>query len=91
MKKYDPVVSVKMPISLLLEMKKLIVTDHYLDMSEAVRSVVRKGCLQYTNPLTSEIKELKENIKTDIVFEQQTSQKQALIEELKRMVRGEDE
>ena len=88
--KYDPIVSVKMPNSLLLEMKQLIKQDHYLDMSEAVRSIVRKGCLKYTNPVTSEIKEIKEHLKQDLVLEQQTTQKQALLEELRRLVSGEN-
>lgn len=89
--KYDPVVSVKMPNSLLHEMKKLVHKDHYLDISEAVRSIVRKGCLKYTNPVTSEIKEIKEHLKQDLVFERQTTQKQALLEELRKLVGGDNE
>ena len=67
----DTVIAVRMPRSLIAELRERTEHDHYSDLSEQVRSIVRRGCLKYTNPVTHEIKELKEQLKTELLKEQQ--------------------
>lgn len=46
----ERVVSVKMPATLVRELERLQGTHHYLDLSEQLRSIVRKRCLDLTSP-----------------------------------------
>jgi len=48
----DTVVSVRMPRSLILELKRLSREHHYLDVSEEVRSIVRKKYLDAVGGLS---------------------------------------
>lgn len=44
-KSNDFVVSVKLPHSLLVELKTLQKTNHFMDLSDEIRYVVRESCL----------------------------------------------
>ena len=62
----DVMVSVRRPKSLLSALKELSKKHHYLDLSEMVRSIVRKKWLQNTNPEMFELKMLRESIEGEI-------------------------
>ncbi len=47
----DAIVTVRMPASLVAALKERLAEDHYADLSEQVRSIVRKGCLRYVRLL----------------------------------------
>lgn len=46
----ERVVTVKMPASLVKELRSLTKEHHYIDLSEQIRSVVRQKCLKYSSP-----------------------------------------
>jgi len=62
----EVMVSVRMPKSLLSELKDLSQTEHYLDVSELVRSLTRKHWLQYANPELFELQKLRSDIEQEI-------------------------
>jgi Arc/MetJ-type ribon-helix-helix transcriptional regulator len=62
----DVVIAVRVPRTLVAELKERTEQDHFADLSEQLRSIIRRGCLKYTNPVTHEIKELKEQLKEEL-------------------------
>jgi Arc/MetJ-type ribon-helix-helix transcriptional regulator len=62
----DIMVSIRMPQSLLLELKELVKKQHFLDLSEQIRSIVRKKWIQYSQPELYELKKLREEIQEEI-------------------------
>ena len=62
----DVMVSVRMPKSLALELKELVRPNHFLDLSEEVRGIVREKWVSAINPELFEIKKLRENIEAEI-------------------------
>lgn len=55
-----------MPESLIIELKRLAKDHHYLDLSEEVRSIVRKKWMQYTEPELFELKQLRKDISEEL-------------------------
>ena len=62
----DVMVTVRMPKSLAYRLKDLTKERHFMDLSEQVRSIVRKNWMAYTNPELSLIKKLREDIGYEI-------------------------
>jgi len=58
----DKIVSVRMPSSLLEEIREVVNRDHYLDVSEAIRSLLRQRYLDEKNPVKSKVTELKHRV-----------------------------
>lgn len=82
----EKVVSVKMPASLVKELRRLQKRDHYLDLSEQLRSIVRQRCLELTNPYTAEIKRLRQDIQQEI--DGSSTAREQILNELIDMLRG---
>lgn len=80
----ERVISVKMPGSLVQELRRLTARHHYLDLSEQLRSVVRQKCLAYANPYTEELNRLRQDLQRPA----QTGKEQ-IIQELLRLLREE--
>ena len=60
MRKIDKIVSVRMPLTLVLELKELAEKNHYLDVSETIRSLLRQEWLDHQSPHKSKVHELKQ-------------------------------
>jgi len=58
----DVLVSVRMPKSLLLKLKEFSKKDHYMDVSEEIRSITRKNWFKFTHPELIEIERLRKDI-----------------------------
>ncbi len=58
----DVLVSIRMPQSLLSELKKLAKREHYMDLCEGIRSIVRKNWLKSLYPELMEIRRLRKDI-----------------------------
>ena len=58
----DHIVSVRMPVSLLDELKKLAITNHFLDVSEEVRSLLRDKWLEQQDPSRFKTQIIKKNL-----------------------------
>lgn len=86
----EAIVTVRMPAGLVKALKARTERDHYTDLSEQVRSIVRRGCFRYTNPVTSEIKELKSQLKAELAQETEDERAKALLAQLRLLIdRGE--
>jgi len=46
----DKLVSIRMPNPLITELKSLVKKNHYLDLSEELRSIIRQRARTYLNP-----------------------------------------
>lgn len=62
----DVMVSVRMPKSLLRELKELAKDQYFLDLSEQIRSILRQKWIQCTNPELFELKKLRKGIEDEI-------------------------
>lgn len=62
----DVMVSIRMPKSMLSELKELSKTQHFLDLSEMVRGITRKKWIQNTNPELYELKMLRKGIEEEL-------------------------
>ena len=82
----DTVVSIRMPSSLVAELKNLAVANHYKDLSEELRSIVRSKCLKYQNPYANEIEQLRRDLSTQLDVKKDLDQKKKLIQDLQRIV-----
>ena len=51
-----------MPSSLVTELKEVALKNHYLDVSEAIRSVLRKTWLEQNHPGKSKLLEVKQSL-----------------------------
>ncbi|MFH1770565.1 MAG: hypothetical protein ABH828_03335 [archaeon] len=78
----DIVVSVRMPSSLVRELKILADSNHFKDLSEEIRSVVREQCMKYGSPYIPEIQKLRE----ELVEKKESDSKQHLIAEMKKIL-----
>ena len=81
----NSIVSVRVPESLLDAFKESSKRDHYLDLSEAVRSIVRKRWLQNKDPQTYEIRKLREDITQNIDRKVNLNKKEQIIQELEKI------
>jgi Arc/MetJ-type ribon-helix-helix transcriptional regulator len=84
----ERIVSVKMPGSLVQELRKLTAEHHYIDLSEQVRSIVRQKCLQYSSPY-DDIKKLREDIEQQIKSANTQLKKQQILQELAKLLKEE--
>jgi Arc/MetJ-type ribon-helix-helix transcriptional regulator len=73
--------SIRIPSSLIDELKKVCKKDHYLDISETVRSIIRNKWTSQKDPLSYQIKKLRSEISQNISIKNQ----EQLIEELKKI------
>ena len=62
----DVMVSIRMPKTMFLELKELAKKQHFLDLSEQIRSIVRKKWIEHTNPELFELKKLREIVQPKI-------------------------
>ena len=86
----DAVIAVRVPRTLIVELKERTVRDHYGDLSEQVRSIVRKACLRYNNPVTHELQELKGQLRDELLKANQDLKTHALIASLKELLSEHD-
>lgn len=73
----DTVVSVRMPKQLVLELKQLTINNHYLDLSEHIREVIRTKTFEKLKEINQKPQDSKPSIDKD-----------KLIKELLEIVEG---
>ncbi|MBD3164472.1 hypothetical protein GF323_04680 [Candidatus Woesearchaeota archaeon] len=81
----NSIVSIRMPESMVKSLKAAIKEGHYLDLSEAVRSIVRKRWLEWKDPAVFQIKKLRADIKEAVRDSSQKSKEELLLDELRRI------
>lgn len=84
----DAVVSVRIPSSLVTELKLLAKENHYVDLSEQIREIIRQNLIQYdleeqhnSEPEKNQPKKTQPKDKEVLL-----AQLQSLIEELKKEI-----
>ncbi|MBR9699505.1 hypothetical protein GOV09_03565 [Candidatus Woesearchaeota archaeon] len=81
----NAIVSIRVPSSLAKNLKEIVQKDHFLDVSETVRSIVRKRWLEWKDPTTYQVKKLREDIKEVVKEKSKLSKEELLLQELKRI------
>ncbi len=74
-------ISVRIPTSLVEELKESVKKDHFLDLSEAVRSIIRDKYTEGKDPQAHELRRLRKEIASNIDKKNQAE----LIVELKKI------
>lgn len=74
-----------MPSSLVRELRILSEKNHFMDLSEEIRSIVRSKCLRYSQPFSADVKKLREELKEIFEVKKEQETKQELITQLKKL------
>jgi Arc/MetJ-type ribon-helix-helix transcriptional regulator len=82
----DVMISIRMPKGLVNELKELAVENHYMDLSDEIRQVVKQKCLFEIEPYRHELKKVRENLEKEIITKKTTQDKEKLVAELKKII-----
>ncbi len=82
----DTVVSIRLPNTLVQELKELAQENHYLDLSEQIRTIIRKKCEQHQSPYKYEVQKMREQLEQKISNTKETKDKEKLLEELQNII-----
>ncbi|MFH1134438.1 MAG: hypothetical protein V1735_08185 [Nanoarchaeota archaeon] len=84
----NPIVSVRIPQSMFEQLKERAQHDHFLDVSEAVRSMIRRRFLEKKQPELVKIELMRTEI-TDLIRDQSEKKNRELIlTELQKIKEG---
>lgn len=83
----DTVLSIRLPSSLVKELKSLLEKEHFLDMSEQIRTIVREKCEEYSKPYQHELKKISHQMEEKHSNIKKEIEKQKLIEELNKIIK----
>jgi Arc/MetJ-type ribon-helix-helix transcriptional regulator len=81
----DSLVSIRLPKSLAEELNLLVKKDHYMDASEAIRSMLREQFERYSDPYAYELKELRDSITKELKEQIARKSEQRIVDELKKI------
>jgi Arc/MetJ-type ribon-helix-helix transcriptional regulator len=84
----NSLVSIRMPKSLFLALQKLADENHYLDVSEQVRSIVREKWQEAKEPQAYQVRKLRKEIADALKAKNEAQAQQQLIQELERIKEG---
>jgi len=84
----ETIVTIRMPASLLAALRSRTAEDHYSDLSEQVRSIIRRGCLRYAKVVTHDLKELKGQLKLELLRETDDARAKEILEKLEALLGG---
>lgn len=79
----EMLVSVRIPSSLIKELKTITKKNHFLDLSETIRSIVRHKCMAMMDPYSEEMKKFRKQMSKELL--QKAKTKTDLIQDLKRI------
>ena len=78
----DILVSVRMPESLLSKLRELAEKDHFMDVSEEIRSITRKNWFRFTHPELMVIERLRKDILNEVKKKSEKEITKRVIKEL---------
>jgi Arc/MetJ-type ribon-helix-helix transcriptional regulator len=84
----DVMISVRVPSGLLKELKELTEKNHYMDLSEHVRAVIRAKSMQYVEPYKYELSKIRDQMERKISDNKSMEEKKKLVEDLKTIIKG---
>jgi hypothetical protein len=82
----DRIVSVRMPYALFDKLQALSKREHYLDISECLRSVTRKRCLELSAPYSLELATLRTDLSRAMSQKEDAKRKEQLLTDLRRIL-----
>jgi len=82
----DAVISIRLPPTLVEELKILAEKNHYLDLSEQIRTIIRQKCEQYGKPYKHEVQKMREELEKNIQENKETKDKEKLLEEIQKII-----
>ena len=81
----DVMVSVRLPGSLVEELKVFVKKQHYLDISEAIRSILRQKWEEQSDPLRYELAQIRRSIHHDLKSSIARKSEQRIVDEMKKI------
>lgn len=63
----NQIVSIRIPKSLTKKLKDYAFKKHFMDVSEVVRTLLRNRWMEYRDPYTSQVKGLRNDLKSRII------------------------
>ena len=81
----DAMVSVRLPRSLVTALKAVAAQNHYLDQSEAIRSILRQKMAESSNPVAHELRELRSSIHDELKRGIARKSEERLMQEMKKI------
>jgi Arc/MetJ-type ribon-helix-helix transcriptional regulator len=84
----NSLVSIRMPKSLFSELQNLTEKNHFLDVSEQLRSIVRDKWQEAKDPQAYHVKKLRKEIAEALQTKTEQKAQQQLINELERIKEG---
>ncbi len=82
----DTIVSIRIPKSLVTELKEITEKKHFLDLSELIRTIIRKKCDEYAEPYKHEVRKMRDTLEESLYQHKATKDKEKLVEELQRII-----
>jgi hypothetical protein len=82
----DHIVSVRMPHALFEKLSALATQQHYLDVSECLRSITRKRCLELTLPYSSELSAIRNEVSLAFSHKAESTRKEQLVRDLRKIL-----
>jgi Arc/MetJ-type ribon-helix-helix transcriptional regulator len=82
----DVMISVRVPAGLLSELKELTFKNHYMDLSEHIRAIIREKSMQFAEPYRYELTKMREEMESKISANKSIEEKRKLVEELKNII-----
>ena len=87
----DKIVTVRMPQALFEKLGALAKEQHYLDVSECLRSITRRRCLNLTTPYSLELGQLRNELSAAFSHKEQDQKKdqrkEQLLKDLKNILK----
>lgn len=82
----DVMLSIRMPKGLVNELKALATKNHYMDLSDEIRQVIKQKCLANIEPYKHELVKVRETLEKEILTKKTVEDKEKLIIELKKII-----
>jgi len=83
----DVMISIRVPAGLLKELKELTAKNHYMDLSEHTRAIIRDKSMQYVEPYRYELSKMRNQMENQISANKAIDEKKKLVEELKLIIK----
>jgi hypothetical protein len=79
------VVSVRMPPSLIKELKEFSIKNHFMDVSDEIRYIIKQKMIEKIDPFSFQIQKLKDEIRGEVSRKSQMDRVK-FVEELNRLL-----
>jgi Arc/MetJ-type ribon-helix-helix transcriptional regulator len=83
----DIMISIRVPSTLVKELKLLTEKNHYMDLSEHMRAIMREKSMQYVEPYRYELTKMREEMESKISANKAVDEKKKLVEELRSIIK----